>query len=103
MDGQNSNKFWIPIIIDKIYDLYVAIVRCHSRKFAKKFRPLIDVRNWFLLNILRMDGQSLTNFFIHSFLYLQVMMTCMRAQKSLKFGLIGPTAELAALERLIGL
>ena len=28
--------------------------------------------------------------FIHSFLYLQVMMTCMRARKSLKFGLIGP-------------
>ena len=33
-------------------------------------------------------------------LYLQVMMTCMRAQKSSNFGLIGPrTAELAALER----
>ena len=31
-------------------------------------------------------------------------MTCMRARKSLKFGLIGPpTWELAALERLIGL
>ena len=29
------------------------------------------------------------------------MMTCMRARKSLNFGLIGPpTAELAALERL---
>ena len=40
-------------------------------------------------------------FFIHSVLYLQVMMTCMRAQKSLNFGLIGPpTAELAALECL---
>ena len=39
-------------------------------------------------------------FFTHSFLYLQVM-TCMRARKSLNFGLIGPlTAELAALERL---
>ena len=35
------------------------------------------------------------------FLYLQVMMTCMSARKSLNFGLIGPsTAELAALERL---
>ena len=43
-------------------------------------------------------------FFIHSFLYLQVMITCMRARKSLNFGLIGPpTAELAALEHLIGL
>ena len=40
-------------------------------------------------------------FFIHSFLYLQVMMTCMRARKSLNFGLIGPPiVELAALERL---
>ena len=35
------------------------------------------------------------------FLYLQVMMTCMRARKSSNFSLIGPpTAELAALERL---
>ena len=40
-------------------------------------------------------------FFIRSFSYLQAMMTCMRARKSLNFGLIGPpTAELAALERL---
>ena len=36
-----------------------------------------------------------------SFLYLQVMMTFMRARKSSNFGLIGPpTVELAALERL---
>ena len=43
-------------------------------------------------------------FFIRSFLYLQVMMTCMRAQTSSNLGLIGPpTVELAALERLIGL
>ena len=40
-------------------------------------------------------------FFIRSFLYLQVMMTCMRARKSSNFSLIGPpTAELDALERL---
>ena len=40
-------------------------------------------------------------FFICSFLYLQVMMTCMRARTSSNFGLIGPpTAELAALECL---
>ena len=40
-------------------------------------------------------------FFIRSFSYLQVRMTCMRAQTSLNFGLIGLlTAELAALERL---
>ena len=40
-------------------------------------------------------------FFIRPFSYLQVIMTCMRAQKSSKFSLIGPpTGELAALERL---
>ena len=27
--------------------------------------PLKDVRNWLLLNILRMDGQNLTKFCIH--------------------------------------
>ena len=40
-------------------------------------------------------------FFIRSFLYLQAIMTCMRARTSLNFGLIGPPiAELAALESL---
>ena len=40
-------------------------------------------------------------FFIRRFSYLQVTMTCMRAQTRSNFGLIGPsTAELAALERL---
>ena len=40
-------------------------------------------------------------FFIRSFLYLQVMMTCMRARTSSNFGLMGPpTAELDAPERL---
>ena len=40
-------------------------------------------------------------FFIHSFPYLQVTMTCMRARMSSILGLIGPpTVELAALERL---
>ena len=40
-------------------------------------------------------------FFIRAFPYLQVTMTCMRAQTSSNFGLIGPlTAELAARERL---
>ena len=40
-------------------------------------------------------------FFIRSFSYLQVIMTCMRAWRSLKFGQIRLlTAELAALERL---
>ena len=40
-------------------------------------------------------------FFIRSFSYLQVIMTCMRAWRSLKLGQIRLlTAELAALERL---
>ena len=40
-------------------------------------------------------------FSIRSFSYLQVVMTCMRAQMSTNLGLIGPsTAELDALERL---
>ena len=39
--------------------------------------------------------------FIRSFSYLQVMMTCMRARRSSKFGQIRLlTAELSALERL---
>ena len=40
-------------------------------------------------------------FLIRSFLYLQVMRTCIKSQTSLNFGQIGPlTTELAALERL---
>ena len=35
------------------------------RKFATELQPSNDVRNWFLLNILRMDGQNLTKFCIH--------------------------------------
>ena len=30
-----------------------------------ELRPLIDVRNWFLLNILRMDGRNLAKFCVH--------------------------------------
>ena len=41
-------------------------------------------------------------FFIQSFSYLQVMMTCMRARRSSKFSQIRLlTAELAALERQV--
>ena len=46
-----KTKFCIHIIIDKIY-----VVICKSlffRKFATELRPLIDIRIWFLLNILR--------------------------------------------------
>ena len=35
------------------------------RPRASELRPLKDVRNWFLLIILRMDGQNLTKFCIH--------------------------------------
>ena len=63
MDEQNLIKFCINIIIDKIY---VAIVKRHFfSNFATEFWPFIDVRNWFLLNILRMDGQGSTKFCIH--------------------------------------
>ena len=34
-------------------------------KCSTELRPLIDVRKWFLLNILRMHGQNLTKFCIH--------------------------------------
>ena len=46
-----KTKFCIHIIIDKIY-----VVICKSLffyKFATELRPLIDVRIWSLLNILR--------------------------------------------------
>ena len=40
-------------------------------------------------------------FFVRSYSYLQITMTCMRALMSSNFSLIGPlTAELAALKRL---
>ena len=66
MDGQNFTKFCIHIIIDKIYDkIYVATLKRHFCKFAMELQPLINVRNWFLLNILRMDGQNSTKFCIH--------------------------------------
>ena len=35
------------------------------RKFATELRPLINVRIWFLLNILRMNWQNKTKFCIH--------------------------------------
>ena len=43
----------------------------HSLNFGQirprdaELQPLINVRNWFLLKILRMDGQNLTKFCIH--------------------------------------
>ena len=64
MDGQYLIKFCLYYIIDKIY---VFIEKGHFFcKFATELQPLIYVRNWFLLNTLRMDGQNLTKF---SFVY----------------------------------
>ena len=62
MQKQNLTKFCIHIIIDKIY---IGIVNRHFRKFATELQPLIDIRNQFLLNILRMNIQNLTKFCVH--------------------------------------
>ena len=62
MQEQNLTKFCIHIIIDKIF---IGIVNRHFRKFATELQPLIDVRNQFLLNILRMNIQYLTKFCVH--------------------------------------
>ena len=53
MNGHNSIKFCIHIIIDKIY---VVIVMRHLKN--ARVTAIFDVRIWFLLNILRMDGQN---------------------------------------------
>ena len=53
-NGLNKTKFCIHIIIDKIYfDIVNDIVNRCFRKLATELRPLIDVKIWFLLNILR--------------------------------------------------
>ena len=48
-----------------IYKIYVGIVKLIFCKFATELQRLIDIRIWFLLNILRMNGQNLTKFCIH--------------------------------------
>ena len=45
-------------------------------KCSTELRPLIDVRNWFLLNILRMNGQNLTKFCIHFFIIIDMIYVC---------------------------
>ena len=50
MKRRNETKFCIHIIIDKIY---VGIVKRHFSQICSRVRSLIDVRIWFLLNILR--------------------------------------------------
>ena len=47
------NQIFILIIIDKIY--IGNVTRLFFCKYSTELRPLLDVRNWFLLSILRMD------------------------------------------------
>ena len=47
------------------HDLCLYCKLSFFRKFATELWPLIDVRIFFLLNILRMDGQNLSKFCIH--------------------------------------
>ena len=61
MDGQNLTKFCLYIFFDKIY---VGKIKRHFRKFAVELWPVIDVKNWFLLNILIMNVENLTKFCI---------------------------------------
>ena len=60
---QIETKYCLHIIIDKIYNGIVNLC-CLFCKFTTELRPLIDVRLWFLLHILRMNGQNLTKFCI---------------------------------------
>ena len=50
MKRRNETKFCIHIIIDKIY---IGIVKRHFSQICSRVGSLIDVRIWFLLNILR--------------------------------------------------
>ena len=65
--AQNLENGWTEfnqILYTHLQDLYCY---CYASFFAnlQELQPLIDVRNCFLLNILRMDGQNLTKFCIH--------------------------------------
>ena len=55
---------------DHWQDLYWYCKAIFFGKCSTELQPLIDVRNWFLLNILRMDGQNLTKFCIHFIIYM---------------------------------
>ena len=71
-----------------------------SMKFGQ-IQPLVSMVTDGVMTEKMMSPFFSRLFFIHSFSYLQVMMTCMRARTSSKFSQIRPpTAELAALERL---
>ena len=71
-----------------------------SLKFGQ-IQPLVSM----ITDRVKMEKNSVSTFsqlfFIPSFSFLQVMMTCIRARMSSNFGFIGPpSAELDALERL---
>ena len=73
-----------------------------SLKFGQ-IRPPVSMVTDMCRVMMGKDGVSTFSrlFFIRSFSYLQVTMTCMGARTSSNFSLIGPpNAELAALERL---
>ena len=61
MDRMRPN-FCMHIIIDKID---VGIVNRCFLQICNRVTTLIDVRIWFLLHILRMNGQNLTKFSTH--------------------------------------
>ena len=58
-----KTKFCKHIIIDKIYIGIVNLV--FLRKLATELQSLIDVKIWFLLNILRTNQQNETKVCIH--------------------------------------
>ena len=102
-NGKNDASIFLLFLIGSFSNLQVMITYLRawmSLKFSQ-IQPLVS-----MVTDRVMMGKTVSPLFfrlcfIHSFLYLQVMMTCMRARKSSNFGLIRPpTAELAALERL---
>ena len=74
-DGKNGvSTFSRPFFIHSLLYLQVMMTCMRARTSlnfgqigprAAELRPLKDVRNWFLLNTLRMDQQNLTKFCIH--------------------------------------
>ena len=91
-------------VLDRILFMLAGNDNIHESLDEFDIRP--DPTTGFHGNRLGYDGKNCVStftwlFFIRSFPYLQVTMTCMRAQTNSNFGLIGPpTVELAALERL---
>ena len=87
-------------------NLFILTGNDYIHESLDEFESRPDPTACFHGNIKGYDGKNGVStfsrlFFIRSFSYLQVTMTCMRARASLNFGLIGsPTAESVSLERL---